>query len=768
MVAFVVKNFGGEIPREDPRLLPDNMAVEAFNCDLQAGPLDGLPQPQSIIALSADFPIRKAYRMPGPTASDPSVWMPLPSEFSSVVRSPLANDTLHAYYWTNPPGVAYAGPWWNTYARVQAGGTYVPSANQHYNLGFTSPDPAHKLTVTVTGGTYPGWTIWGADIVDRGRTASPGDWLEPGIVTDPAIPASGTPAPEQPIFAVHVKSTSTTNQAILDGGVGGTDGGFLLTGTTGGPTPLQVWGTIIGGSLAAISIVDPGVYTTNPSNSGYDTVSGGGLSGAIIRYDLGVWDLDTPTISTYTVLPPGDPVPMSSIIYFTEGVTAHLVYNWNDAPPLVERSYCYTYIDQYGYESSPNAPSDVVAGPVDASWTITGLPTAAPASPAGKHYPTVTALRLYRTITSASGQAQFYQVVDLPFPTSGTYVDTIADISIVSNETLPSVSWAPPVDNLDGLLSMPGGMLVGFTGNTVHFCEPDRPLVWPAGYDQSLIYPIVALALWQQSLVVLTSGFPSTGTGNSPAQFSFAQIQAPEPCIARGSVVTDLAGVYYASQNGLIALNYFGAQNQTLSNMTRVLWLTEYQAAHIVACRHRAQYLAINGTGQGFVIDYTEQRMGVVHVTPFLDVVSVWNDVYTGDAYMMAGGTVYLWDSTTTPSLIYRWRSREFYMQAPVSLGACQISLDPAVAQPAPADVVASPPAHAPHLDDLPAGVNALFRMFVGPSQELVHEQQLLQPRCIFRLPSGRKAFNWQFEILARVPVHSVELASTMRELKGV
>lgn len=69
----------------------------------------------------------------------------------------------------------------------------------------------------------------------------------------------------------------------------------------------------------------------------------------------------------------------------------------------------------------------------------------------------------------------------------------------------------------------------------------------------------------------------------------------------------------------------------------------------------------------------------------------------------------------------------------------------------------------------LPNGVNAIFRLFVGPdAAELVHEQWLTEPRMIFRLPSGRKAFNWQFEIVACVDVHSVELASTMRELKKV
>jgi hypothetical protein len=69
----------------------------------------------------------------------------------------------------------------------------------------------------------------------------------------------------------------------------------------------------------------------------------------------------------------------------------------------------------------------------------------------------------------------------------------------------------------------------------------------------------------------------------------------------------------------------------------------------------------------------------------------------------------------------------------------------------------------------LPPGINALFRLFAGPeAKTMVHEQWLTDPRMIFRLPSGRKSFCWQFEIVANVPVHSVELASTMRELKKV
>jgi hypothetical protein len=434
-------------------------------------------------------------------------------------------------------------------------------------------------------------------------------------------------------------------------------------------------------------------------------------------------------------------------------------------PPKIERVYLFTYIDQYGFESSPTQASDVVAGASDGTWTITGFVGPVPIQ--GKNYPDVVSMRLYRTITSSGGQADFYFVVDLPLTTK-TYIDTIPDTTVVNNNILQSASWLPPPDGLDGLTAMPGGMLIGFTGNTVHFCEPDRPHVWPAGYDQSLLYPIVGLAVWQQSLVVLTKGYPSTGAGASPSNFIFAQVQAPEPCISRGSIVTDLAGVYYASQNGLIMLNYFGMQNQTLSNLTRQTWLKDYKAANLISCRHRAQYLAINGTGMGFLIDYTEQRMGITGLNPFIDVVSVWNDVYTGDAYMCADGIVYHWDSVDTPSLTYQWRSKQFYLPAPASLGACQISLDSSVSEPGPVDIGLPDDAPMPGLQ-LPPGINALFRLFAGPEgKTMVHEQWLTDPRMIFRLPSGRKSFCWQFEIVANVPVHSVELASTMRELRKV
>ena len=756
MVAFVVKDFGGMIPRRDPRLLPDSSAELAVNCDLAAGPLDGLPQLEFVIDLGLTntfWPVRKAYRIPGPELGDPDIWMALPSEFSSVCRSPLANDTLHAIYWTNPQGQPDAGCWWNTYDRIAAGGP----ANAKYNMGFIAPDPSIVLTVATSGGTIPQAIPIAATVVDPGVGYVPGAFL---------FLQGGTLATGQNQFSIQIESTQAQNISINSPGSGGTDGSGLFTCTTGsGPALASFNGTISGGSLVTIlNMLSNGAYLVNPTDIASEPIVGGGLVGASIRMFMGASALHNPSSTGY-VTAPDNPAATFCPVPGASGATVNVTYTSDGAPPLIERSYCFTYVDQYGLESSPSAPSAVVAGASDGTWQITGFPTLTPTNPPGKNYPVVVKMRLYRTITSAVGQADFYFVADIPFaggPGPGVYIDVIPDTTVVNNNLLDSTSFLPPVDDLDGLIAMPGGMLVGFTKNTVHFCEPNRPHAWPAGYDQSLLYPIVALAVWQQSLVVLTKGFPSTGSGNTPSQFIFAQVQAPEPCIARGSVVTDLAGVYYASQNGLIMLNYFGMQNQSLSNLTRELWLTEYHAADIIACRHRAQYLAINGTGMGFVIDYTEQRMGITNISLVQNAVSVWNDVFTGDAYICADGKVYHWDSVITPSLNYQWRSKQFYLVAPASLGACQISSEPSITDPAPLVSALGQPV-------LPPGVRALFRLFVGPDGEtMTLEKRLTQPREIFRLPSGRKAFCWQFEIVANVPIHSVELASTMRELKTV
>lgn len=585
MVAFSVIEMGGEVPRRDPRLLPNGAAATAWNTDHASGKLDGLPKPELVVDLTnLPGPMKMAYRFPGPRVGiDPDIWLPLPSPYSSVVRSPLADDSLHRLYWTNPG----EGAFWSTYARISVG---LPP----YNLGFIAPSTTVGPSATSTGG-------------------------------------------------------------------------------------------------------------------------------------------DT-------------------------------------SVPEIERSYVYTYIDVYGLESSPSLPSTVVSGQSDGTWTVSGLPVVAPAMPLGKSYAPVSRVRVYRTTTGTTASATFFQVFEYSIgapPAGGSFIDTVTDVNATLATQLASTSWAPPVDDLDGLTVLPGGMLVGFSDNTIHFCEPNRPHAWPAAYDLSGQYPIMGLGVWNGLLMVLTSGYPSQGSGTHPVNFSLRQIQVAEPCIARGSIVTDFSGVAYASQNGLVMLSSGGMRNTTEMLLTKQSWLTEFHAKSIIACRHRNQYLALNAAGTGFLIDAAEDRMGLVRLNTFLAADAIWNDVYTGDAYIMAGKRVYRWDSPASPRMAWRWRSKKFTGPAATNLGACQMFLTEDVVTAAAQGYLPPPLSNGDTALSLPAGVACIFRLYVNDGQ-LIHTQTIAEARPLFRLPSGYKVTDYQFEIVSRTPVLRVELASTMKELTGV
>ena len=53
----------------------------------------------------------------------------------------------------------------------------------------------------------------------------------------------------------------------------------------------------------------------------------------------------------------------------------------------------------------------------------------------------------------------------------------------------------------------------------------------------------------------------------------------------------------------------FGMQNITAPILEKNEWLLRYKAKDLMAARHRSQFMAVNGTGAGFLVDYAEQRL---------------------------------------------------------------------------------------------------------------------------------------------------------------
>ena len=383
MVAFAIKEFGGEIPRTQGRNLPNNNAEQAANCDLSSGNLEGLPIPQLVVDLSATPGTQRAYRYP--VEGDADVWLPLPSPYSSVCRSPLANDTSQRLFWTNPVGSSAPGAWWNTRARIAAG-------DPPYNLGVIQPDPTTAPTVVVTGGTLGG-PISLAAVLSGGLAYAAGD-------TGTILGASG----DATYTVTSIVGAPVTGATVLIGGTGYAVGDTgIIKGATGDATYIVL--TVSTGVVSTLSVSSPGtLYTTGV----YNTVTGGAQPGAGSGLTLGVTvsapgvvatillsDAGTDYVGgTYATATGGSQPGLGTGLTLT--VTAVLEI------PEVTRSYCWTYVNQYGEESAPSGPSAPVTGASNGTWVVSGLPTTAPTNPAGINYPPTTGVNLYRTVTGAT------------------------------------------------------------------------------------------------------------------------------------------------------------------------------------------------------------------------------------------------------------------------------------------------------------------------------------------------------------------------------
>ena len=427
--------------------------------------------------------------------------------------------------------------------------------------------------------------------------------------------------------------------------------------------------------------------------------------------------------------------------------------------PVVTRAYTYTWVNIYGEESAP-APPVTAAGNGNAVWNIGGIWDMARGegllgyAPQAKKY-------LYRTITSASGVATYFRVAEIAMGTL-TYADDGAvntDAKISGNLQLESAAWIPPPTNLQGLIAMPNGFLVGFVGNDVYMSEAYHFHAWPAEYKYTTEYPVVGLGVLGQTCVVCTQGFPATATGTRPVTMSFTKATTGEPCLSRGSIVSTPQGVIYASQNGLMMVGSGGIANITEKLITRDEWIKNYSPQYIRGVRYQNGYLALRAlpTGQtrsGFFIDPSNLQVALTEFSNFDTIDNIHSDVWSGEVFIIDKAVIKRWDPPNDELMAVLWRSKEFQFPYNENFSAYSIYWDDARFAPNNVDT-----------DIIAQNVPCRFRVWAD--RRLVYDQPVPRNGLGVRLPSGFKADIWQFEVRARAPVYSVHVASTMKELRG-
>ena len=188
-------------------------------------------------------------------------------------------------------------------------------------------------------------------------------------------------------------------------------------------------------------------------------------------------------------------------------------------------------------------------------------------------------------------------------------------------ETEPGIE-SPPAD-LSGMQFVSGGYYAGFSKSaphTVMFSDIGIVTSWPIAYRYDVKDNIVALASTSNSVFALTDGWPWVLSGTAPETMTAAKLAGPAACVSPRGVCVYRNAVYYASNEGLMAIvNSADAgtvcQNITQNIFTKDQWQAFNPSSCLMAQFDGALFLFFkdrNGKPlDGLVIDLTESKSAV-------------------------------------------------------------------------------------------------------------------------------------------------------------
>lgn len=333
---------------------------------------------------------------------------------------------------------------------------------------------------------------------------------------------------------------------------------------------------------------------------------------------------------------------------------------------VTTRLYVYTWVTAYGEESEPCPISADVSWQAGQTVTLSGFQ----ATPAGRN---ITKQRIYRSQSSSQSGTDLFLIEERAASTS-SFTDTHSPDDF--QEALPSKDYNPPPDDLQGLIAMPNGMMVGFSGKQLCFCEPYQPHAWPEKYRLTAAFEIVGIGAYGTTVVAGTKGYPYVASGNSPEAMIEEKIEVNLPCI-NGRGLVDLGySVAYPSNDGLVVVSGGGATVATDGLFTRADW-QKLKPDAIVSGQFSGRYFTsysyteidnatiYSGT---IIIDLTGQQPFVIQAGFKAD--AFYYDLPTGRLYYLVGSTVYEYDALGQTNEAMTWRSKKVVSSQPVTFGA--------------------------------------------------------------------------------------------------
>lgn len=372
------------------------------------------------------------------------------------------------------------------------------------------------------------------------------------------------------------------------------------------------------------------------------------------------------------------------------------------------RYYIYTFVNKYGDEGPPSATAggtSVGASPV----TLSGFPNT-PESVTLIKDRAITQVKVYRTAVTGAGTATFLYVLTATwFDTStayavGDYViysnalykctsthsagawdaghftagDAVADADL-GTTTITTTLYELPPDGLKGIVYHPAGFLAGFYGNTVYMTDIGHCQTWhnQEPFDDA----IIGLGVFDESIVVVTEGFPYLLTGSAPSQMSRQKLASRYPGVAKRTIVSAEGGVFYAAKAGLVRVDQSGVRVVSEDYFTSDDW-ADYHPSNMHGAYYEGKYFGWyeSGTAKGaVVIDFLNKNAKVLDFYASASLVAQDGYYYIliDDETTTTGTKArYKWEGDEYNYLHYTWKSKKFLLKENTSFTAGRVFLD--------------------------------------------------------------------------------------------
>ena len=455
---------------------------------------------------------------------------------------------------------------------------------------------------------------------------------------------------------------------------------------------------------------------------------------------------------------------------------------------LSTRLYVYTLVSDMGEETEPSPASNAVDWEPGQTVTLSGFVDTSPNR-------TITHQRIYRSATGTSGGTDFYLIAERPAST-GDFVDDISPEDFM--ERLPSRTWNPPPDELRGVVSLPNGMMAGFVGKDLYFCEPWRPHAWPESYVLTCDYEIVGLGAYGTTVVIATKGNPYIASGSMPEAMVMEKLELNLPCInPRG--IQDLGyTVIYPSHEGLVTVSGGTAQVTTMSLMSRDGWQEMWPATMVSGqfnSRYFTSYRYYDASAQEhagtLIFDFTGEQPFIIRAQQMPD--AYFYEMTTGKLYYLEGRDIFEYDAPGQINAMQYYKTKEFVLPKPTNFGAILLEVDSSIDEAELAALIQQQQAatqaneammglpsiggeiNGGSMNAYPVNGDALKRVpglnrsiFVQVYADGKLVASINRYNSMARLPSGFLARRWEISATSDMPISQITLATTGAELMAV